>query len=184
MGHHPVDDAEPLGLLGRDHVGEQGQLLGLVEADEPGQDPRPTEVHAEAAAGEDLGEAGLITGHDQVAGQGHVHPGTGGHPVHLGDDRDHDRVERGDGPVDHVHRLELVHLLAATPAEVGPGAEPVTGTGHDHAADVGVQVDLVPGDAEFVPHGAVGRVLLLRPVHGDRHHTVVGDIDQQRFHLT
>ena len=181
VGDNLVDETETLGFLRGDDVGEEGQLLGLVQPDEAGQDPGTPKVDRQTAAAEDLAEPGLITGHDQIAGQGHVHPGPRRHAVDLGDDGNHDRVQGLDGHVDHVHALELVPFHTALTGQIGAAAEGVARSGHDHTADVGIEGDLRPGLAQFVPHGGVGRVLLLRPVHGDGDHAVVGDVDQERF---
>ena len=53
-GHDPVHDADALGLGGVDDVGEEHELLRLVEADEARQQPRAAEVDVEAPLGEDL----------------------------------------------------------------------------------------------------------------------------------
>ena len=83
----PVDQAHIEGLLGGDDVGQQRQLLGPVETDQAGKEPRPAEVDRQSPAGEDLGKPGVVGGHDQVASESHVAPGAGGHTVDLGDGR-------------------------------------------------------------------------------------------------
>src|SRR5262249_1527801 len=54
--HHAVHETELGGLLRRDDVGEERQLLRAVHADQPRQEPRAAEVDAEPAPGKDLRE--------------------------------------------------------------------------------------------------------------------------------
>ena len=68
-------------------VPEEEQLLGLLGADEPGQQVGAAGVGGDPPADEHLDELGLLRRQHQVAGQGQVHPAAGGRGVDRGDDR-------------------------------------------------------------------------------------------------
>ena len=72
-----VDDAEALGFLGKDHVGEQVELLGLGDAHELGKEICAAEVAGEADLGEGGGDLRVARGDAEVAGQRDGEPGAG-----------------------------------------------------------------------------------------------------------
>ncbi len=140
-GHDPVDQADALGLGRVDDLGEEHQLLRPVQPDQPGQDPRAAEVHAEPALREDLGEPRPVRRDHQVAAEREVAPRAGRHPVDRGDRRDVELVQPQRAPADDPHRSAASHPVPSDSGpgvpgvgEVGPGAEPVAGAGeHEHA---------------------------------------------------
>ena len=80
-----------------DVLGEQDELLGALQPDQPGEQPRAQTVGGEGPPGEHLDELGVL-GHDhQVAGEGEVGADAGRGALHLGDHRHlavEDRVDR------------------------------------------------------------------------------------------
>ena len=83
----PVDQAEALGLGGRDVVTEEEQLLGLLDPDQAGQDLGAAGVGGDPPPDEDLDELRLLGRHHQVAGERQVHAAAGRGAVDGGDDR-------------------------------------------------------------------------------------------------
>ena len=158
------------------------ELLRLVQADQPGQHERTAEVDRQSAPGEDLAEASVLGGNDQVATEGEVEAGADRHPFDLGDDGLRDLVERHARRADLTHPLQLVHVDGPDRREVGAGAEVALGAGHDDGAHtVGVGGDRAEHFAELVEHLGARRVLALGPVHGDRG-DAVGPFDLQGLH--
>ena len=94
------------------------------------QRPRAAEVDRQAAAGEDLREAGGLAGDDEVAQQGHVHPGAGGDAADLGDGRLRQPVEGHGDVADVAHVGEAVAVARLAHAgHVGTRAEVAAGAG-------------------------------------------------------
>ena len=71
-GDDPVDEPDRGRVGGGDDVGEEGELLGPVEADEAGQQPGAAAVEGQAPPGEDLREAGGVGGDDEVTAEREV----------------------------------------------------------------------------------------------------------------
>jgi hypothetical protein len=158
-----------------------------VQADQARQEPRAAEVEGEPPSSEDLGEAGLVGGDDEVAAEGHVGAGPRRDAADLGD-RGLGQAVQGQGDVaDAAHRRQRVpgSLPAVDPAagEVGAGAEGAAGAGDDHDAVV-TDRDLTERSQELPPHQVVHRVLLLRAVQGDRDDAPVGPRDLDRLHAS
>ena len=143
-GHQPVDQADPVGLGGRDVVAEEEQLLGLLDPHQAGEDPGPAGVGCDAAPDEDLDELGLLGHHDEVAGQGEVHAAAGRRAVDAGDDRLLAVEDGGDEALpavpDHAGALAddvLGRVVGLGPrgqpaaTEVGAGAEGLLAGGGD-----------------------------------------------------
>jgi hypothetical protein len=171
-GEHAVDDAEVEGVLGGDDVGEEGQLLGPVQAHQAGQEPGGPAVEGQAPAGEDHGEARLLGRDHEVAAEGEAHPDARRHPGHLGDRRLRQLVEGLHHGVDAAHGGQLVDRRAAHAPEVGPGAERPAGAGEHDAAVVGGGEDRRRHLQQLVPHPIVDRVAPLWAVERDRHDPV------------
>ena len=76
-----------MGLGGRNVVAEEEELLGLLDPDQPGQQPGAAGVGGDAPADEDLDEPRLLGRHHEVAGERQVHAAAGGRAVDPGDDR-------------------------------------------------------------------------------------------------
>ena len=72
MRDDPVDEPDAFGLGRVDDLGEERELLGAVQADQPRQQPRAAEVERESALGEDLGEPGPLGRDDQIAAEREV----------------------------------------------------------------------------------------------------------------
>ena len=119
-----------------EHVAEQGQLLGLGHAHQPGQQPRGPVVEREAPLGEDHREAGPVRGHHQIAAQRQAQAGPDGEAVDLGDGRFGEPVQ-GQGHVAHAAHAQEPGLgalggRAGGVAQVGARAERPAGAGEDH----------------------------------------------------
>ena len=87
IGNDTVEQSESLGLVGRQDVGEVGELLGPVQAYEPGQQPRRAPVDRESPPGEDLRQSGTARRDGQVTAERHTQPGAGRNASDLGDGR-------------------------------------------------------------------------------------------------
>ena len=69
--HHPVVEADALGLVGLDELAGQQQLGGLGQADHPGEQVGDAHVGAgEADLHEEERDLGGVGGHPQVGGEG------------------------------------------------------------------------------------------------------------------
>ncbi len=125
-GDHPVDQAQPLGLGGRDVVAEEEQLLGLLGTDQAGQQVGASGVGGDAPPDEHRDELGLFGRHHQVAGQGQVHPATGRGGVDGGDDRllavEHGPDQALPPVADEPGRIP--HGRSGAPGRAGPGPGP------------------------------------------------------------
>jgi hypothetical protein len=114
--------------------------------------------------------------------EGQVEPGADGDPVHLGDGRLRDLVEREPHPAEVVHLVELVARVLAGRREIRAGAEGRRRAGEDeHPVRVAVR-DLPERLHQLVPHRAVDGVLLLGPVQGDGDDTGIRALDDQALH--
>ena len=125
----PVHDADALGRVGVDDLAEQRELLRLVQADQPGQQPRAAEVDRDAALHEDLAEARSFRREHDVARQREVAPGAHRDAVHRRERRLRELVQAERAAADAAQRRER-HAgdLAAAGiglGEVGAGAEAV-----------------------------------------------------------
>src|SRR5262249_1643574 len=67
-----VEEAEAVGVVGGEVVGEEDELLRLVEAQVPRQEEASPRIERDAAPHEDLDEAGIVGGKDEVTGVGQV----------------------------------------------------------------------------------------------------------------
>ncbi len=118
---YPVDQTELGGLRCTDDLGEEGQLLRTVQADQARKQPGRTEIQGETPLGEDLREASVLRGDDQIATERHAHSRTRGDAVHLGDGRFGDAVET------EGHFPERSHLkqsgISRSAGDVGRFAE-------------------------------------------------------------
>src|SRR6185369_2846097 len=108
------------------------ELLRLVEADVARQQERTAGVERDAAADEDLDEARVVRGDDQIARPGEVRAEAGGHAVHGGDDRLLEVPEGADDLLRRRHRVSRrarmwrrrrIALHGARAREVGARAE-------------------------------------------------------------
>ena len=181
-GHHPVHDADALGLAGVDHLGEERQLLGLVHADEARQQPRAAVVDAQAALHEDRAEAGDVGRDHEVAAEREV-AAPRRRPRRSPWRSSACAMSRSAAALRPTPRmwLEPSHPVPrGMPASTrsAPAQKPVAGTGdHEHAV-VAVGRDLVEHVARLAPHRAGDRVLLLGPVERERH-DAVASLDEQ-----
>ena len=73
---------------------QQRELLGPCRPTSRGRIHEPPPSMLQAPPGEDLGEPGVVAGHDQVAAEGEVQPAPDAHARHLGDRRLRQRVQR------------------------------------------------------------------------------------------
>src|SRR5439155_12284530 len=75
-GDDLVDEPEPLGVHRAEVVAEEDELLRPVQADVAGEEERAARVDRDAAADEYLDEAGVLSGHDEIArvGEGRSEP--------------------------------------------------------------------------------------------------------------
>src|SRR5262249_10529947 len=103
--HDLVDEAEALRILRREIVAEEDELLRLVESDLPREQEPPAGVERDAAADEDLDEACVVRGDDEVAGVDEVRAEPGRDAVHARDDRLLELPERADDPLARAHRV-------------------------------------------------------------------------------
>ena len=148
---HAVDEAELEGLIGRERVAEQQDLLHLLHADEPGEEIRAAGIGHQAPGHEHLQEAGAAGGDDEVAGERHVDSHAGGHPIESRNDRFLTIEYAGDEalggalltpdqiPSDALGGAVGTLGRALVGAEVGAGAEAAPGAGDHHG-----------------PHGRIG----------------------------
>src|SRR3954470_12970810 len=91
-GDDAVDETDVHGLLGVDDVGEQDELLRLVQADEPRQHPRTAEVDRQSTASEDLGEPRVVARHHQIASEREIQTSASSNAYYLRDGRLLNRV--------------------------------------------------------------------------------------------
>ena len=190
--HQPGDQADPVGLGGWDVVAEEEELLGLLDPDQSGQDPRSAGVGCDAAPDEHLDELGLLGHHDEVAGQGQVHAAPRRRAVDAGDDRllavedgghealpavpDHPRPVAHD-VVGRVVGLGTRREPAAT--QVGAAAEGLLtgGRDHDHAHEEVRRRVADPG-RDLVPHELGHGVARVGPVERDPADPVLNPAEQ------
>ena len=116
LGRHDlVDQAERCGVGGGQVVAEEQQLLGLLHADQAGEQVGAAAVGDDAAAHEHLDELGGVGGDDEVAGEREVGADAGGGAVDRGDHRLLAVEHGGDEPLGAV---------ADRSGDVAGGAQP------------------------------------------------------------
>ena len=177
---------------GGDRVGaghalaEHHHRLRPREADEPGEQVRPTRVDHEAPLRERPDESRLLVDEHEVARQREVSTRADGHAVHRGDRRLVELPEVAHERLDaHAQRLRRgagVEALAARlrhrrRRQVHPGAERIGGAGDEHGADRRVGPGLAHGMHDRVAHLDGERVLGLGPVERDPADVVVAGDD-------
>ena len=146
MSRATGDISETERFVGVHHPARQGQFLGPLQPDDPGQEPGAAEVHRQTPADEDLREPGPVGGDDDVAAECHVHTRSHRHPVDGGDGRLGDPVQGGGRPLHHLHPAVAVGHRHGAPepcqVEIGPGAELTRGPGdHQHPVVAVLEVD-------------------------------------------
>ncbi len=134
---HGVAQPDAQRLVGADRVAGQDQLLGLADADPPGQALGAAETRDHAELHLRLAEAGGRRGVDEVAGERELAASPEREAVDRGDPRQvrvlHGQPERR-APAGQPLGRVLVHL--AHLGDVGAGDERLlTGAGHDHRAE-------------------------------------------------
>ena len=154
LGQDPVHEADAVGFRGVDHLGQQGEFLGAVQAHPPWQHPGSTEVDGEAATGEDLREPRRVGCVDEVAPERHVQAGSGRHAVHLGHDRVLALMERLGRCLDPAEVSQGVHgHRSAGPvrllADIGTRTEVASGSGQDDRPHALVCAQLPEDPAEL-----------------------------------
>ena len=172
-------------LLGVDDVGEQRQLLGLVQADEPGQQPRAAAVERQARAWRRSPRTGRPpTRRSGRSPSAMFSPTPAATPLTLaivGIGRSwsalHDRVD----PV-HPRQLVAGRVLAALVGQVGARAERAAGAGEHDAA-----VARVVGRAPGASCPSSSHIALLIAFFFSGRSNVIGDdapgpLDLQRLH--
>ncbi len=188
-GDDLVHEADALGLLRVDHVGEERELLGLVEPDPARQQPGRAPVEREPALGEDLREARAIARHHEIARQREAEAHPDADAVDLGERRLGHALEPQDDVADDAHllddRLERAAgetLSRRVAGEIGARGEVAARAGEHQRAIVRIGSDLRERAIQLDPHLCVDRVLLLGPVERDRDQAVA-PLDADRRHL-
>ena len=188
MGDDPVDDTHVPGLLGADGTPGENQLLGPLEAHQPGQGVHARQVGDQAHVGEGHAELGLVGGQDQIRLHGDAETGPHGKAVNC-----------GDGGLGHVHEggnhcPERLHVVIAGLGggealaellQIAAGAEGPLRSGEDHRADIRVGGHVLVGGEEL------GGELILQGVHGlgvvhldEGHALLLGEDDGIISHTT
>ena len=139
VGHDPVHEPDALGLGRVDDLGEERELLGPMQPDEPGQEPRSAEVEREAALGEDLGEARPVGGDDEIAAEREIaarHPPRRRSPLRSWATAARGAAARRARPSASTRprpRRRSVHPRSAAAGQIGAGTERVARAGdHEH----------------------------------------------------
>src|SRR5690606_1085627 len=163
-------------------VARHQELHRLGRADQPGQEVRAAVARHQADPDVTLREPGRPGGEPHVTHERHVHPGAHRHPVHRGDQRLLQVLDRPRHLVDPVGqhalaldrgRLDLVERL-----QVDAAAEAVAGAGqHDHP-DVLVLLCITQRLRPGVDHRPGERPQIARAVQPDHRHAAVDLVDQ------
>ena len=191
VGHHPVDQAQLVGLLGQQRATGEGDLGRLRVAHHAGQQPRAPALGEDAALGEARVELGRLAGDAEVAAEGDVEAVARGTTVERAHRRrvevvEHDRrgiaeVELAGVGVEGAEASERPLGAAHLGLEVEAGAEGPAGAGeHDHA-HLAVAVGLQQVLGQRLQHRARDRVHPLGGVERDGR-DVVGDFVEDFGH--
>src|SRR5205809_3017931 len=191
-----VHEAEPLGVGGREVVAEEDELLRLVEPHVPRQEEGPPRIDRDAAADEDLDEAGVVGREHQVAGVRKVRAQPGGHAVHRRERRLLELPERPDDPLAGEHGGARVARTGGSrggsrrPAcrpgarEIRAGAEALPGPGQHDGADLRILRAARERIQVRLPHLGVHRVPRLGTVEDDPANTVLDPEKERVRHRT
>jgi hypothetical protein len=188
----PGGEPERDRLGARHHAPGEGELLGHVQPDEPGQHLCPGHVGGEAPTDLEHGELGVGGDDPDVARQRDLAAATQGDAV---DRHDHRRRHLGPhvgglltrigdpvGPVARDGQARAVARHGLEAAEVETGAEPAARTRQHHCPHRRVRLQLLTGLDQGLKHGPVERVDLLGPVQADVGHPVLDADDDPIRH--
>lgn len=160
--HDPVDEPDPLGLLGVHGPAGQDQVHRTARPDQPWQPDRPAVDERDAPASAEDTERRVRGGNPEVAPQGELETAGDGVPLHRRDDR---LAEPQPG---RTHRPVAVrHHPVVQRTQVGTGTERATRAGqHRHRLPV-VGVERTERVGELRGRGPVDGVAHVRPVDDD-----------------
>jgi hypothetical protein len=143
LGHHPVHQADPAGLVGADQVAGHDHLGRPGQADQARQQVQAAQGGHAADFDPHLAEAGARRREAEVGGQGQLAAGAHRRSVDGGHDGLRHGAQRADraleGSVDHLAKLGLAHRgNGLEQPRVAARGEGRAAAGEDDGTDAGV----------------------------------------------
>ena len=169
--HHLVDEPDAQGLVGVEKAAGEQDVEGVALAHKIDKAAHLAVSDGDAEAGHRDAEAAALGGDAEVGGDGHLAASASSEALDHGDGGRRHFGEGFEQPIDGVVVAPALHRVGAVLVEVGdvcPGGECFAArASDDHAADVGVGVELAHQGGKLMPHIEADCVALPWPVEGD-----------------